>query len=341
MKRSRSAVMSRSIKEAIDSYPGGLCFSTPAGKPILVNQQMNALISVITGHTVIEANSVWSELENFRSREDCKRLDRLWMHTDPADSDQGSLVFQLPDGKIWRFRRTQISGDQISTVQTEAAEITELYAMSEELYNNNIRLVNLRKRLETLLANIVQNNRDRELLKTKMRIHDVLGQCLIAAKQALKAEDMSDETYHKLLGEWDEAIRDMTNVPLQNVSRSPEAEMRKVADLVGCQLEFIGEQPSDRRTLLLLYSAIREALTNAVRHVRATKLTIQITRTEKGYHTLIFSNGNSDITELTERGGLASLRKVLEQEGASLNYQFDNGVIMVVDIPYAEGEKTV
>ena len=39
----------------------------------------------------------------------------------------------------------------------------------------------------------------------------------------------------------------------------------QVAELIGCKVVFLGEQPKSRKALQLLYAAIREALTNAVR----------------------------------------------------------------------------
>ena len=41
MKKNMSAKM---IKKAINSYPGGICFSTLDGRVILVNEKMNQLI---------------------------------------------------------------------------------------------------------------------------------------------------------------------------------------------------------------------------------------------------------------------------------------------------------
>lgn len=340
MKDMKKLRFRRSIKEAIDSYPGGLCFAALSGKPILVNQQMNTLVETLTGHTVIEANLTWEEIQFISERSGCVRSDEPWLKTDLFRSDEGSIIFIYPDGKVWQFRRQLLSNDSISTVQIEASEITQLYRISEELYNNNIRLAEMRKRQETLLANIVQINHDRELLTTKMRIHDNLGRCLVATKKAIGSPDgLSTETYNGLINGWKEAIHGMTNVSRQGQSNSPEAELLRVADLVGCHIEFINEQPAERNTLLLLYSAIREALTNAVRHAGANRLTVDIQRSASNYHILISSNGSSNVTHIVESGGLSSLRQSLEQHGATLDYQYGQSVTMVIDIPMPAKEE--
>ena len=50
MKKNTSAKM---IKKAIDSYPGGICFSALDGRVILVNEKMNKLVLELTGHTIL------------------------------------------------------------------------------------------------------------------------------------------------------------------------------------------------------------------------------------------------------------------------------------------------
>lgn len=339
MKKVKKPSVTRSIKEAIDSYPGGLCFATLSGKSILVNQKMNALVETLTGHTVIEANLTWKEILSVSEYNGCVKSDEPWLKNDLLRNDEESAIFIYPDGKVWQFRRQLLTNDSISTVQIEASEITRLYKKSEELYNNNIRLAEMRKRQEALLANIVQINHDRELLTTKMRIHDDLGRCLVATKKAIGiADNLSTEEYDELLSGWKEAIRDMMNVPLHDQSNSSEAELLRVADLVGCRIKFIGEQPKERCTRLLLYSAIREALTNAVRYAGANQLTVEIQRNKRNYHILISSNGSSDVTHIVESGGLRSLRRSLEWHGAELDYKYGQNVTMVIDMPALEGE---
>ena len=327
-------VITKSVREAIDFYPGGLCFSELSGIPILVNQQMNTLIETLTGHTVLDAVTAWNELQAVSTKNGCIRLDKPWLKTEYFHDDENTLVFAFPDDHIWQFRKQLIADNGI--IQIEAAEITQLYHISEELYNNNIRLKQMQKRQEKLLDDIVQINRDRELLRTKMRIHDDLGYCLVASKKALTSDEITDEVYSELLSGWEKAICGMTNVPKQNRDVSPEAELQKVAALVGCQIIFIGEQPKEKNALLLMYSAIREALTNAVRHAGANRLTVDIQREKQWYHVQISSNGRPADGEITESGGLKSLRRSLEAQGAKLSYLYQNGVVLVIDLPAQE-----
>ena len=115
---------------------------------------------------------------------------------------------------------------------------------------------------------------------------------------------------------------------------SLQSELMQVAELIGCKVIFLGEQPTPRKALQLLYAAIREALTNAVRHANATGLMVKIEQDEKNYHIEISDNGGVSVSSITEGNGLSALRQRLEQEGATLKVLCDNSVSLLVDIPF-------
>ena len=90
----------RTIREAINTYPGGLCFSYPSGKVILVNEAMNRLVFALTGHTVVETYSLWQELQTTdRSAGGCEKIAM------PDEAEKKSLIFRFPDGSIRRFEK--------------------------------------------------------------------------------------------------------------------------------------------------------------------------------------------------------------------------------------------
>ena len=73
MKKNMSAKM---IKKAIDSYPGGICFSALDGRVILVNEKMNKLALELTGHTILNAKAAWDELAHFANNGKAEKLDQ-------------------------------------------------------------------------------------------------------------------------------------------------------------------------------------------------------------------------------------------------------------------------
>ena len=329
MKKNTSAKM---IKKAINSYPGGICFSALDGRVILVNEKMNQLMLELTGHTILNAKVAWEELANFASNGKAEKLTQSWLPKDPdKESIHQQLFFRFSDSSVWRFELRFLASN---TVQIEAAEITELYRLSEELYENTIRLQDMQKRQKALLDSIVEVNLNKEILTAKMHIHDELGHCLLATTKAI-TEDSLAENADTLRKSWNSTIQDFSNI--STVWTVPDSslqpELMQVAELIGCKVVFLGEQPKSRKALQLLYAAVREALTNAVRHADATELTVKIEQDEKSYHIEISDNGSVSVSSITEGNGLSALRQRLEQEGASLKVLCGNSVSLIVNIP--------
>ena len=242
------------------------------------------------------------------------------------------MFFRFSDNSVWRFELRFLDSN---TVQIEAAEITELYRLSEELYENTIRLRQMQKRQKALLDSIVEVNLNKEILTAKMHIHDELGHCLLATTKAI-TEDSLAENADTLRKSWNSTIQDFSNI--STVWTVPDSslqpELMQVAELIGCKVVFLGEQPKSRKALQLLYAAVREALTNAVRHADATELTVKIEQNEKSYHIEISNNGSVTVSKITEGNGLSALRQRLEQEGASLEVCCNGSVSLLVDIPF-------
>lgn len=248
-----------------------------------------------------------------------------------TDNDHRRIFFQFADKSVWRFEWQLIDKN---TVQIEAAEITRLYQLSEELHENNVRLHEMQERQKSLLDNIVQINQNKEILAIKMRIHDEFGNCLLATQKAISEQNLP-ENVEELRENWSNTIRNFSNIPM--IWSVPDAalqsELLQVAELIGCKVNFIGDQPAERLALRLVYASVREALTNAVRHADATELTVQIDKSVSGYHIEISSNGAAVNSEIKEGNGLSGLRRRLEQEGAILKILYNPGVTLVVDVP--------
>jgi len=322
------------IKQAIDSYPGGICFATLDGRVILVNEKMNELVNELLGHTILNAKVTWEKLEQCTDSPTSKRLNKSWFTQsldETTDNDHRRIFFQFADKSVWRFEWQLIDKN---TVQIEAAEITRLYQLSEELHENNVHLHEMQERQKSLLDNIVQINQNKEILAIKMRIHDEFGNCLLATQKAISEQNLP-ENVEELRENWSNTIRNFSNIPM--IWSVPDAalqsELLQVAELIGCKVNFIGDQPAERLALRLVYASVREALTNAVRHADATELTVQIDKSVSGYHIEISSNGAAVNSEIKEGNGLSGLRRRLEQEGAILKILYNPGVTLVVDVP--------
>ena len=250
MKKNMSAKM---IKKAINSYPGGICFSALDGRVILVNEKMNKLMLELTGHTILNAKAAWEKLTNFANNGKAEKLTQSWLPKDTNNENESTqLFFRFSDNSVWRFELRFLDSN---IVQVEAAEITELYRLSEELYENTIRLQEIQKRQKALLDSIVEINLNKEILAAKMHIHDELGHCLLATTKAI-TEDRLAENADVLRENWNSAIHDFSNISTVWTvpDSSLQSELMQVAELIGCKVTFLGEQPKSRKALQLLYA---------------------------------------------------------------------------------------
>ena len=315
--------LSRMIRNAINTYPDGICFAATDGRPILANKKINDVCYELTGHTITNATAMWQTLmlkSLPQSHEDTKEVE--------------SILCKIENGTVWQFQRRLLQVNKSQITQYEASDITDLYEYRNRLEENNRRVAELHNRQRELLRNIVQNNLDKELLSAKMRIHDVFGRLLIMTKNVL-TEDNDEQSEWELFSAWENVIADMENAAVVTETRevSPQKELIQVADLIGCRVEFQGRQPPERKALLLLYAAIREALTNAVKHAGADKLTISVSENNGRYDVEIRNNGRAVNPPIQEGGGLSSLRKRLEQDGATMSYRYNDSVTLILTIP--------
>ena len=312
------------IREAIDNYPDGICFAAPGGRPILSNKKVNDVCYELTGHTVTNADRMWEELE---------RIKMPGTHSGAADQ----ILCRLQNGQVWQFQRRQLMLDTGPVTQYEAADVSELFRYRTELREKNDQLTGMIERQRVLLQNIVENNLKNELLHTKMRIHSDFGKLLVMTENRIFAGDGKEDD-SDIFKAWDNVITDLKNASTREEAMisSPQNELLKIAEMIGCKVEIEGRQPGERRALLLLYAAIREALTNAVRHAGADRLRVEIRHVDKCCRVTIRSNGMKDVVSIREGGGLSDLRRRLEQEGGTLRMEINEGVVMHVTIP--EGE---
>lgn len=323
------------IREAINSYPDGICFAAPGGRPILANKKINDICYMMTGHTVTNADRMWEELGDHRIQVTLPDPNGDALNDLNEGTEQ--ILCRLQNEQVWQFQRRQLMLDSGPVMQYEAADVSELYRYQKQLQEKNEQLSGMLERQKTLLQNIVENNLKKEVLHTKMRIHSDFGRLLVMTENRLSnREESSDDS--DIFEAWDHVISDMENASERKelAAASPQTELLKMAEMIGCKVEFTGEQPKERRALLLLYAAIREALTNAVRHAGADRLIVDIRHDDRYYRVAISSNGRNDVMSVHEGGGLSDLRRRLEQEGAELSIDINGGVVMNVTIPKGE-----
>ena len=318
---------SRRIRRAIDTYPDGICFARESGRVVLANQTMNGVCARLTGHTITNAAAMWQELDAL-SKAPGAGPDSPW---GKEEAEKEELLLRVGEKAVWRFRKTRLTADGLPMIQYDASDVTQLFEVQQRLRESNQQEAALHARQRELMKSIVQNNLNQELLSAKLRIHDDFGQLILMTRQALDEGKAGDP--ETLKAAWAGAVQDMENAAVPEIRHSPREELVRVAKMIGCQVEFEGQEPKERKAVLLLYAAIREALTNAIRHAGADRLTVRIGEEKGTYHVTISDNGRKPVSAIQEGSGLGSLRKRLEQEGATLRYAYTDGLTLVLTIP--------
>ena len=277
------------------------------------------------GHTIFNMEEFWRILK----QKGDSRLD--------SESNEGTelIVCKLADECVWQFQKQPLFIRRQIIFQTIASDVTALHVYQDHLQKNIRKEEELHERQRELLQHIVQNNLDQELLNAKLRIHDDFGSVLLMTRHWLKNTEHVPDNESDIFSAWENVITDMENAldPRNKQIATQESELIEVAELVGCHVELSGPRPAEYKQQLLLYAAIREALTNAVRHAGADRLWVEMVKQDNCFHVEIRSNGDKTTNQIEEGSGLGNLRRRLEREGILMKIDCQDGVVMILDMP--------
>lgn len=314
----RRSISHSSIKEAFDNLPTGVCFFNEAGLPVLCNLAMQRFSFAVCGADV----QYITDLENCFA----------WDFLPAAPGRKDGNVFILGDGSAWQLEKRSVvheSGDCYT--QYTAADVTELYKSRVELTKENEQLRMVQSELKQLSANVVAVTREEEILNTKMRVHDEMGKCLVAARKYLQ-EDCADGIPDTLAVAWQRAVS-----TLKYSNDTPDEDMllqiRKTCEYV--KLAFIqrGTLPKQERVAYLLTCAVRECVTNAVRYAEGTELYAVFSETEAMATVTVTNNGKLPEKPIQEGGGLSTLRRRVERAGGIMTVQSFPEFKLTVTLP--------
>ena len=315
-----------SIREALDNLPRGLCFSDEKGIPLLINRKMYQLAEEATGKLCRNAEEMWREILELEGQ---KCIEPLY---------KGNIsAFRWTDGNIWQFSRTELTLQNQRYIQTTATDITRLYTLTEELEKNNSVLDKQYKRLKNLLNEIVQITQEEAILASKVKIHKELGECLLAARRYLILKQ-PDKDIFKFFEQWHEIITFMES-KLKEEKKTSDYAMRELIEAacaLGCTITFEGGTQEDAGHYPILKNAIREAMTNAVRHAGANELTVHMDIEDNTLYAVMKDNGNRLITSISEGSGLSTLRSRIEQAGGNMEIRCGGGVELHIKLPVKE-----
>ena len=311
--------LNRSVKEAFDHLPSGVCFFNRNGTLTLCNHRMYRVFFDLTGKDLQSLPELQELLE---SRADGSRRD-----TD---------VFLLDDGHAWRFAQEQITTrDGSSYTQVTASDVTELYFRQKELEEDNRKLKEDAERIRRLSANIISLIREEEILSMKMRVHDDIGRSVIATRQFLQQGRPMEELD---LTAWKNAVRLLKHDNELSEEQDAVAGLMNAAYSLGIKVSLNGTFPEAAAVKEIFLSVIRECMTNAVRHAGAKELYVRLAC---GDHTASVSVTNSGAVpegKIVEGGGLTSLRILVKKSGGTMKIKTVPGFELTVSVPIRSEE---
>ena len=304
---SNSRITPGSIKEAVDSLPAGLChYYTGSGGVLLSNRQMEELCLTITGGPLIHGEWFFENLLRGPLQPGCERV---------SQTEEGALI-RLPEGCVWSFERERQPYGRTIVSMITALDVSREYHQAEQLREIREEILDLNRRLAAQNRDIVGLTAEEERLNAKVRIHDELGANLLAIRRYLA--EPGDEGQRKELTERLRRNISFLNSTRENLVADEYRLMIETAEKLGVWVRIDGELPQEEPLKHILASGIHECLTNTLRHAGGDELSLKIRR-EGGRVTAVFTNNGLQPTEeILEKGGLVSLRELVEKSGGKM-----------------------
>lgn len=324
-RRERKHTITReSIRESANSLPMGLCFARSSGQPFLVNRKMESLSQELCGETLQNAESFWQTVSEGILKNEAMRSRVL---------DIPAVI--LPDGAAWVFDRQTFTMDGQEVVQMTATDATELYGLTCRLKQENSVLRGMNARLKLYGRKVEDLTRTQERLAMKVRIHDSIGQNLMATRYFLAQEAQGIEglSLDPILQKWHQSIAMLRREEMPEETIGALKYLTDAAESAGVRVVVSGTMPDRGAAVEFIVAAGAEALTNAVRHADAKTLKIAIQEMPLVYSAVFTNDGELPEAPLQEGGGLSGLRKRIEAAGGTMFVSIQPEFALKITIP--------
>ena len=315
IRQSKKRLSTDAIKESLDRLPTGLCFYKDNGRVILINAVMDELSHKVFGEDLQNAMLFWENLKGKDLRYGSIRL-----------SAGDTPTVKLPDGMVWSFAHTKLKDMH----QLVAVDVTELSEINAELAMRNDELVDMNARLRKYGESVDELTRTRERIETKANIHRELGQALLITRRYILDETGSVEPPIEI---WKKNVAVLKSDAEYKGEQNPYELFMQAAESAGVKVELKGTLPKGKEELHLFVTAGVECLVNGVRHANASTLFVEIMEGEKEISVRYTNDGTPPLGEITEGGGLSSLRYSTKRLGGTMLVNSYPRYELIITIP--------
>ena len=290
----KSHISAVSIKESFDTLPTGVCFYENGGRIYLVNNAMDTLTQKLAGQHLYNGERFWEILKS----------------QSLSSPDDSGAVVEI-DGRTYTFSKypNTVNGQEL--YELIAADITEEAEQNKELERKNADLEQLNRMLEEYDSNLAQIVHEREILQSKVKIHDDMNVLLISTVNSIENYDKSEAK--RVSAMWKEGAIELQR-DTAPYRKNPLETLEDLAKSLGVTLVFNGTFPKENETARLLITAVSECMVNAIRHAGAK--TVFVESNENGF--TITNDGKVPKGDIIEGGGLSNIRSRAEKINAWL-----------------------
>lgn len=288
-----------SLQYAVDALPEGIAVCDVDGTVRHSNLKINELCRILTGKVLTDAN-------------------KFWFHVEKEGQEQGGkyLIRSNPDS-VWIIEKESliVKGEQY--VRIIATDITERYAIVEELEKKNEHLQDIQRRMKEVADLSGDMFVAQEEANARTALHNQLGQVLLMGRYYIDHQDTTDpkmvysatvQMNQFLLGEAKDPYSGEDDVLSQALA---------MANVIGVKVDIRGVEPNNESMRKILSQAITECAANTVKHAEGDKITVEID--DSGM--LITNNGKPPKGKINESGGLLSLRRNVEAIGGVMEIE--------------------
>lgn len=303
-----------SVKKAIDLLPAGVAFATEEGSVVFANLTMNKLSRALTGRVLTDTTPILTLGEN-----------------------EGSDIFRLAvpnSSSVWQFSSDSVDKDGSLYRRLIATDISAQAAVNKVLQEKHDKLTELNRRLDIYNRNAERIIISQELLNARMQVHNETGHILLACRHYMDHPSAVEEEGLLM------ALK-LTNAHLLNEYESDDTERDalseaiEMASSIGVKVRLTGMIPERGDPRAILAAAVSECATNVRKHADGDTLTVTTSETDGLVSMTLIGNGNSVTKPVTESGGLASLRRLTEQAGGTMEITAASDFTLTIHVPAA------
>lgn len=299
--RVRMNISRLSIKEAVELIPAGILYANDNGRTLIVNPSMNRLFGALNIKAVAEVSSLWSSLASIQNSDKASVM---------ALDDK--LLIRIINAGSWLITKEEIVVKKKRFLQLLAIDITEEDLLTREMEERNNALEESGREIVAAINNIEQLEKEREILRMKTRVHDIIGQRLSILSRLLE----NDMGAAELIAKIEPLLTDMTQAIADTVDTSPEHllfSLTRSFSLIGTEVCLNGKLPRDQNTAGVFAAVIRECATNAVRHADATNVYVQLKENQEEYALIVSNDGKPPSDHIVEGGGITGMRRQVRE----------------------------